>query len=236
MNLNIKNLQKDYGGQPVLDIENLTIDDGSLLGIIGPNGAGKSTLIKTIAGLIKASSGSIYYDNNKFSSKVQKHMTLVFQKPYLLRSTVFNNIAYPLKIRNIERKQIEKRVEEVMEFIGIESLKNQKAWTLSGGEAQKVALARAIVIKPSLLLLDEPTANIDPNSVLVMEEAIKKFHKENNSTIIIITHNLGQSKRLCKEVAFMNKGKIIEIEKTDEIFNNPKHSTTKKFIEGEIII
>ena len=236
MNLQISGLQKNYAGQCVLNIDSLTIEKRSFLGIIGSNGAGKSTLIKIIAGLVDASSGFINYDGEKVSHRIQQNMTLVFQKPYLLRTTVFNNIAYPLIIRNMKRDDILTRVKEVMKSMDIEYLQNQKAWTLSGGEAQKVALARAIVIKPSLLLLDEPTANIDPSSVLVMEETIKKFHQENKSTVIIITHNLQQSKRLCKEVAFMNEGKIIEMGEVDNIFNDCNNPLTKKFIEGEILI
>jgi len=236
MKLQIRDLKKNYEKQCVLNIDHLTIDKGSFLGIIGSNGAGKSTLIKIIAGLAYASSGFIHYDGEKISSKTQQNMTLVFQKPYLLRTTVFNNIAYPLVIRKVKKEEIEKRVNEVMKSMDIKYLQNQKAWTLSGGEAQKVALARAIVSKPSILLLDEPTANIDPSSVLVMEENINKFHKENNSTVIIITHNLQQSKRLCKDVAFMNEGKIIEMGKVDTVLNNPNNVLTKKFIEGEILI
>lgn len=236
MNLQITNLQKHYEDRYVLNIDNQTIEKGSLTGIVGPNGAGKSTLIKIIAGLIEASNGFVNYNGEKLTTKVQQDMTLVFQKPYLLRTTVFNNIAYPLSIRGIKKQEILKRVNDVMKSLGIQNLKNQKAWTLSGGETQKVALARAIVIRPSLLLLDEPTANIDPGSVLIMEENIKRFHEESNSTIIMITHNLHQSKRLCTDVAFMNYGEIIEIDKVDIIFNQASNILTKKFIRGEIII
>ncbi len=236
MKLQIKNVKKTYGDQCVLHIDDLIIEKGSFLGIIGSNGAGKSTLIKIIAGLIDPSEGYIDYDDERALAKTQQSMTLVFQKPYLLRTTVFNNIAYPLTIRKIKKEEIVDRVNDVMKSLDIEYLKDQKAWTLSGGEAQKVALARAIVSKPSLLLLDEPTANIDPSSVLVMEENIKKFHKENNSTVVIITHNLQQSKRLCKDVAFMNEGRIIELGKTKNVFNNPSNPLTKKFMEGEILI
>lgn len=235
MKLDIRDLKKNYEGQCVLNIDNLTIESGSFLGIIGSNGAGKSTLIKTIAGLIDSSSGFINYNSEKISPKIQKSMTLVFQKPYLLRATVFKNIAYPLIIRKIKKEEIVKRVNEVMKSMDIKHLENQKAWTLSGGEAQKVALARAIVSRPSLLLLDEPTANIDPSSVLVIEENIKKFYKKNKPTVIIITHNLQQSRRLCKDVAFMNEGQIIEKGKVEEVFNDPINTLTKKFIEGEIL-
>lgn len=236
MDLQITDLQKYYDERCVLNVENQTIKKGNFLGVIGPNGSGKSTLIKIIAGLIEASNGNVVYNNNKLNTKIQQDMTLVFQKPYLLRTTVFNNIAYPLAIRGIKKQEISRRVNDVMKSLDIRTLRDQKAWTLSGGETQKVALARAIVIKPSLLLLDEPTANIDPGSVLVMEENIKKFYEENGSTVIMITHNLQQSKRLCADVAFMNEGEIIEMDSVDNIFNNSKNTLTKRFIAGEIIV
>lgn len=236
MKLQLTNLQKYYEERCVLNIENQTIEKGSFIGIVGPNGAGKSTLIKIIAGLIEASSGTISYDGNRLNTAIQQNMTLVFQKPYLLRTSVFNNIAYPLILRKVKKGDIDRRVSEVMKSLDIESLKDQKAWTLSGGETQKVALARAIVINPSLLLLDEPTANIDPSSVLVMEENIKKFHEESRSTIIMITHNLQQSRRLCKEVAFMNDGNIVEFDSVDNVFNHSKNILTEKFIKGELIV
>ena len=236
MDLQITDLQKYYDERCVLNVENQTIKKGNFLGVIGPNGSGKSTLIKIIAGLIEASNGNVVYNNNKLNTKIQQDMTLVLQKPYLLRTTVFNNIAYPLAIRGIKKQEISRRVNDVMKSLDIRTLRDQKAWTLSGGETQKVALARAIVIKPSLLLLDEPTANIDPGSVLVMEENIKKFYEENGSTVIMITHNLQQSKRLCADVAFMNEGEIIEMDSVDNIFDNSKNTLTKRFIAGEIIV
>ena len=236
MDLQITDLQKYYDERCVLNVENQTIKKGNFLGVIGPNGSGKSTLIKIISGLIEASNGNVVYNNNKLNTKIQQDMTLVFQKPYLLRTTVFNNISYPLAIRGVKKQEISRRVNDVMKSLDIRTLKDQKAWTLSGGETQKVALARAIVIKPSLLLLDEPTANIDPGSVLVMEENIKKFYEENGSTVIMITHNLQQSKRLCADVAFMNEGEIIEMDSVDNIFNNSKNTLTKRFIAGEIIV
>lgn len=236
MKLDITDLKKNYGEQSVVDMDRLTIEERSFLGIIGPNGAGKSTFVRIIAGLTEANHGRIDYNGEPLSSKIQKDMTLVFQKPYLLRTTVWHNIAYPLTLRKMDGKEIRHRVHEVMALMEIEYLADQKGWTLSGGEAQKVALARAMVSKPSLLLLDEPTANIDPKSVLIMENNIKRFHEEHKSTVIMITHNLQQSKRLCKEVAFMHQGQIVEMGKTENILGNPTSILTRKFIEGEILI
>ncbi|SET73658.1 carbohydrate ABC transporter ATP-binding protein, CUT1 family [Natronincola peptidivorans] len=236
MNLTIKNLTKYYNKQCVLSIDAFTIERSSFLGIIGPNGAGKSTLVKMLAGLETPSSGEILYEKSLISPPIYKSMTMVFQKPYLLRTSVFNNIAYPLKIRKLNPKAIDKKVNHLIVEMGIESIKNQNAWTLSGGEAQKVALARAIIFEPALLILDEPTANIDPASILTMEKTINKFYQQSAPSIIIVTHNIQQAKRLCKEIAFMHQGKIVEFGKSSDMIHHPSNPLTKNFIEGEIIL
>jgi tungstate transport system ATP-binding protein len=236
MELSIYNLIKEYDGHRVVDIDSLTINQGSLLGIIGPNGAGKSTLLRLIGGLEKPTSGEIYYDGQPFNPDIYKKMTVVFQKPYLLRTTVFQNVAYPLKIRKENKEDIKRKTDQILKEMGLEFLKEQKSWTLSGGEMQKVALARALIFKPDLLILDEPTANIDPSSIAVMERMIQKIHEEENTTIIIVTHNLQQAKRLCKEVAFMHKGRIEEKGDASQILYNAQKETTSTFIQGELLI
>ncbi len=236
MELSIYNLIKEYDGHRVVDIDSLTINQGSLLGIIGPNGAGKSTLLRLIGGLEKPTSGEIYYDGQPFNPDIYKKMTVVFQKPYLLRTTVFQNVAYPLKIRKENKEDIKRKTDQILKEMGLEFLKEQKSWTLSGGEMQKVALARALIFKPDLLILDEPTANIDPSSIAVMERMIQKIHEEEDTTIIIVTHNLQQAKRLCKEVAFMHKGRIEEKGDASQILYNAQKETTSTFIQGELLI
>ena len=163
-------------------------------------------------------------------------MTNGISKPYLLRATVFQNIAYPLKIRGEDKDSIDIKVNRMLESMGLNLQKHQKSWTLSGGEMQKVALARALVFKPSLLILDEPTANIDPSSIAVMEKIIKKINEEEKTTIIIVTHNLQQAKRICKEVVFMHKGKIEEKGEINRILYNAKKAETRAFIQGELLI
>ncbi|QEK11567.1 ATP-binding cassette domain-containing protein [Crassaminicella thermophila] len=234
MQISINNLVKEYNGHRVLDVGYLNINKGTILGIIGPNGAGKSTLIKIIGGLEEATSGQVYYNGKKIYS--QKDITVVFQKPYLLRTTVFNNVAYPLMIRKEKKKAINNKVNKILKEIGIENLKNQKAWTLSGGEMQKVALARALIFRPSLLILDEPMSNMDPSSIAIMEEMIKKINQIEKTTVIIITHSLQQAKRICKEVVFMHKGKVQEFGSMKEVIFNPKNHITKAFIQGELLI
>lgn len=236
MNITINHLTKSYKEKLVLKIDDFRLEAGSFLGIIGPNGAGKSTLVKIIAGLDQATSGGVLYNGANLSTDIYQKMTMVFQKPYLLRTSVYNNIAYPLKVRKIDRKTIDHKVSQLLEEMDIHHIKNQNAWTLSGGEAQKVALARAIIFEPSLLVLDEPTANIDPASIFMMEKTIKNFHEKSKATIIIVTHNLQQAKRLCNDVIFMHQGNVVERGKTEEVIYSSKNQLTRKFVEGEIIL
>lgn len=236
MNIDIKHLSKSYHDKTVLSIDDLCINSGSFLGIIGPNGAGKSTLARIIAGLDQPTTGTVQYDALSLTADVYQKMTMVFQKPYLLRTSVFHNIAYPLKIRKLSKDTIAIKVKNILEEMDIQHIKDQNAWTLSGGEAQKLALARAIVFEPSLLILDEPTANIDPASMLVMEKAIQNFHKKTKATIIIVTHNLQQARRLCRDVIFMHQGSMMEQGTVEDIILNSKNPLTQKFVEGEIIL
>lgn len=236
MDITIKNLTKYYNQQSVLNINSFSIKQGSFLGIIGPNGAGKSTLTRILAGLDTPSSGEVLYNNSSLNPSISKNITMVFQKPYLIRTTVFNNISYPLKIRKVNPKEIKERVNHLIQEMDIENIKYQNAWTLSGGEAQKVALARAIIFKPSLLILDEPTASIDPASIFMMEKTIKNFHVKTNTTLIMVTHNLQQAKRLCSDVAFMYKGSIFEYGKTNDVILSPQNELTRRFMKGEIVL
>lgn len=235
MDIYIDHLVKEYGNRRVLDMEKLRIREGSLCGIIGPNGAGKSTLIKILGGLEEPTRGKVLYNHKPFREDLYKNMSVVFQKPYLLRRTVYENIAYPLLIRKENKKSIDQKVNEILEEMGLQELKDKKSWTLSGGEAQKVALARAVVFKPSLLMLDEPTANIDPSSIAIMEKMIQKINEQEKTTVMIITHNLQQAKRLCKEVVFIHNGKIHEFGEGEKVIFQPQNNTTKKFIQGELL-
>ena len=234
MNITVENLTKTYK-KTVLDIRHLEIERGSFWGIIGPNGSGKSTLMKIIAGLDQASTGQVRYDGHPISQSVRASMTLVFQKPYLLRTSVYQNIAYPLQIRNIPQKEMRQRVEDTMEMLGIETLRDQRAWTLSGGEAQKVALARALVFRPQLLMLDEPTANIDPASILQLERQIKEYYKTFKPTILMVTHNVQQAKRICDKVAFMYQGKVLEKGSLKHVFDQGENPLVKTFIQEDLL-
>lgn len=235
MRLYMKNLTKEYEGRKVLDIGELLIKDGALCGIVGPNGAGKSTLLNLIAGLMRPTAGSLLYGEEMSASAPYRTMTMVFQTPYLIRTTVEKNIAYPLKLRGWGNAQIEERVGELTEDLGLADFRKQKSWKLSGGETQKVALARALAFRPKLLLLDEPTANVDPSTTAEIERMLRKINEKEGTTVILITHNLVQARRLCDEVLFMNQGKVVEYGASEKILREPEQELTKRFVAGELL-
>ncbi|WP_422485582.1 ABC transporter ATP-binding protein [Gudongella sp. DL1XJH-153] len=235
MNITVDSLTKKYNDKAVLDISEMEFQEGCLWGILGPNGSGKTTLVRIVAGLLVPCSGNVLYQGDKYNDSIKKMMTLVFQRPYLIRSSVYENIAYPLRIRGISEQDISTRVNELIESFNIHSIRNQKAWTLSGGEAQKVALARALVFKPRILILDEPTSNIDPESIMLLEERILDYYKKEKPTILMVTHNIQQAKRLCNRIAFMNEGQIIDSGSPTEIFGSGAMPKIKEFIRKGLI-
>lgn len=235
MHLLIEHLTKSYDQKKVLDISGLEIESGCFWGIIGPNGSGKSTLLKIIASLLTPCQSHIRYDGVPLNDRLLLEMTLVFQKPYLLRTSVFQNIAYPLQLRHVPAKQAEEQVKEMLALFQIEHLQEQKAWTLSGGEAQKVALARALVFKPRLIMLDEPTANIDPTSILLLEKLIRTHYETYHPTVLMVTHNLQQTKRMCDQVAFLYEGVLQDAGPLDQVFGGQAHPLVHSFIQQGLI-
>lgn len=208
MRVEIENLTKKYGDRTVLNIDNLILEEGKITGITGPNGSGKTTLLNIIGGIDAEYNGNVYYNGKSLDNETKRNMTYLFQKPYLFRRSVYENIAYPLKLRDYANDKTISLTNAIMENLEIEDLKDLKAHKLSGGESQKVALARALVFKPKLLLLDEPTSNIDPESIKILEREILRFNKETNATIIIITHNMEQIERLCHKAVGLSNGKV----------------------------
>ena len=215
--LKIRNLKKIYNGRTVLDIKSLNFQKRKIYAIIGPNGSGKTTLLNILNLLEKPDEGQISFYNreitNKSNSNIlesRRRMTLVNQDPFLFHSTVYDNIAYGLKIRSIPSEVQKSRIRNALNIVGLSSYKDRRANQLSGGEAQRVVIARALVIEPEVLFLDEPTANIDQKHVDVVERMIKKINKEIKTTVIFTTHDLYQAYRLADEVISLLDGKIIK--------------------------
>lgn len=210
-----KNLIKSFNDRKVLNIEHLSFDAEKITVIAGPSGAGKSTLLSILNGLQKPDTGSVYFENEEFSMdkdfslETRRKMAMVFQSPAMFNTTVYNNIAYGLKIRNISKGETEKQVAEIAEIVGLLEKLDQKALTLSGGEANRVSLARAMILKPKLIFMDEPTANLDPENVEIIENIILKAKKELKTAVILVTHNILQAERLADNLIRIENGEIV---------------------------
>lgn len=235
----LEKLSKSYGLREVCKVDFLEIYQGEILGIMGPSGAGKSTLLRLLHFLEPASSGVIYFNSHKISDsnfpplEIRRQTTMVFQQPLLLNASVKDNVAYGLKLRG--EKDINSRVHQALETVGLPSLARSSASTLSGGEIQRVSLARALVLEPKVLLLDEPTANLDPYNVSLIESLITRTNQEQGTTIVLVTHNVFQARRLAHRVMLLLEGKMIEAGRTEEIFTTPRDQRTAAFIRGEMV-
>ena len=236
---NIMNLIKEYNDKRVLDIEELKLEAGKITGIIGPSGAGKSTLLYILNGLEKSTSGKIVFNGKELKDdldiETRRQMSMVFQKPIVFNTSVYENMAYSLKLRGTDQAQTKEKVLELASFIGLEDKLRQKAVTLSGGEAQRLSLARAIIHRPKVLLLDEPTANLDPANVAMIEKLILHIKIEYKTSIVVVTHNMFQAKRLSDNVVFMLNGNVIESGESAQVFSSPQDARTMDFIEGRMI-
>jgi molybdopterin-binding protein len=218
----LKDLTKAYGGKIVLDTITLQIHEGEILALLGPNGSGKTTILKILAFIENPTEGEMTFQgekvNFKNTEKVRLQSTLVFQKTTMFGTSVYNNIAYGLKLRKMPKEKIEREVKKALKLVKLEGFEKRNARKLSGGEQQRVAIARALVLNTQLLLLDEPTANLDPKNAGILEEVIDTVNREYKTTIVMATHNMFQAKKLPHRVALMDEGKITEIGAPAEIF------------------
>ena len=211
---------------------NIEIKSDGITVIMGPNGSGKSLFLNLLHGLILPNNGTITFNGLPLNKKIRRRQAMVFQTPTLLRRTVLSNMVF---VDSLDGKIDLIRCKKILEMLGLEQFHNQPAKLLSSGEKQRLALARALVLKPDILLLDEPTANLDPASIYVIEEIVKNAGRC-GVKIIFITHDISQAKRIGDDIIFIHKGKILEYKKTAALFKNPKCPETKAYIQGKIII
>jgi tungstate transport system ATP-binding protein len=218
----LRNVTKVYGNLTAVDDITLQVSEAEILALLGPNGSGKSTLLKILALILQPSTGEVYFQsvqvNERNIEQMRMESTLVFQKTLLFTSSVYDNVAYGLKMRKLPERTIEEEVHKAIELVRLEGFEKRQAKKLSGGEQQRVALARALVLKTKLLLLDEPTANLDPKNASIVEEAIGTVNQERKTTVIIATHNMLQAKNLPTRIALIENGRIGEVGKPQEIF------------------
>jgi tungstate transport system ATP-binding protein len=220
--IELKKLNKSYGKAEILIDITLSVEKGSILALIGPTGSGKTTLLRIIDILDEPTSGQLIFDGIDISGrtekeklKIRRRIAMVFQKPVAFRSNVLDNVRYGLKIRGINGRE---KAIDALRFVGLSDYERRDANTLSGGEMQRLALARAIVVEPELLLLDEPTANLDPKSSAKIEELISDLTLQ-GITVVMATHNMGQCHRLADKVAVLTQGKVMEVGRPEEIFD-----------------
>lgn len=236
------NLCQKIGNKDILKNINLRIDAGEVLALIGPTGAGKTTLLRLIDLLDAPSSGKIIFagsevaPSRKTRLEAQRRMAFVFQKPVVFKATVYDNVACGLKWRNRDRNEIRQKVEEILKVVGLAAYQERNARTLSGGEVQRVAIARAVALEPELLLLDEPTANLDPGSTLKIEELIADVIRQHKTTVIMATHDMSQGQRLANKIAVLINGEIHQTGNSGEVFVSPTNREIAEFVGTENIL
>jgi tungstate transport system ATP-binding protein len=225
-----------YGERTVLHIDRLEVFAGETLCLIGPTGAGKSTLLRLLAGLEPPTAGELRFGEYRLGRdlplEVQRRIALVFQRPLLLTGTVQTNVEYGLKLRGRRRDTV---VTALLDRLGLSAFASRFARTLSGGETQLVALARALVLEPEILLLDEPTANLDPARVVRAEEVVRELRGERGTTLVWATHNLFQARRVADRTALLLDGRLVEVGPTHEFFERPRDPRTAAFVRGEMV-
>lgn len=235
----LQNVRKDYSDRSVLQVEELDIYQGEVFALVGPSGAGKSTLLRLLNFLESPTQGTIHFEKSEFSATrdmpvdIRRKVTTVFQNPMLLNRSVWANVHYGLKLRGLRDSSA--RIQAALDNVGMLEFAEKRARFLSGGEAQRVALARAIVLQPEVLLLDEPTANLDPYNIGVIEETVAELNRLQGTTVVLVTHNIFQARRMAQRVALLLDGGVVEIAGVDEFFSSPRDPRTAAFVRGEMV-
>jgi len=234
----LSRVAKRHGEGFALWIEGLEVFRGEVFCLLGPTGAGKSTLLRILAGLARAESGSVEFDGvvqegGGWPLELERRITLVFQRPLLLSGTVRSNVEYGLRLRRMPDRSA--RVVYWLRRLGLDRISAQAAHTLSGGQTQLVALARALAIEPDLLLLDEPTANLDPAHVALVEQVVREENDRRGTTVVWATHNLFQARRVATRVGLMLDGQLIEVAEREQFFRSPADPRTADFVQGKMI-
>jgi len=237
-----RNLSQRRDGQTILKNINLRVERGEVYALIGPTGAGKTTLLRLIDVLDVPAEGKVFFNgvdvnaSDKIRLETRRRMAFVLQKPVVFNTSVYENVAYGLRWRGIDSKHIREGVEGILETVGLTAYKHRNARTLSGGEVQRVAIARAIAVRPEVLLLDEPTANLDPVSASKIEDLIAGIIRRETITIIMATHDMSQGQRLADRIGVLVNGEMVQSGDPGEIFASPGNRQVAEFVGMENII
>lgn len=233
----LQHLRKEHGASFQLQVEHLAIADGEVFCLLGPTGAGKSTLLRLLSGLELATAGSVELKDHPLNGPgtalaVLRSIATVHQRPLLLTGTVRRNVEYGLRVRGMEDAAA---VHGMLDRLGLTTLAEQSARTLSGGQCQLAGVARALVLKPDVLLLDEPTANLDPAHVALVEQAVLDVQRRSKMTVVWATHNVFQARRVAQAVGLLLNGSLIETAPTQRFFENPADERTAQFVQGKMV-
>lgn len=228
--LAVRDVGLRFGASTVLDGVSFDLGPSGCTVVMGPNGSGKSLLLKLLHGLIPPTTGNIDW-RGQGPRDVTARQALVFQKPVLLRRSVSANVDFVLKVRGKDRA----RTAALLDHVGLAHKADQPARLLSGGEAQRLALARALAADPEVLFLDEPTASLDPASVLAIEEIVREASAR-GVRIVFVTHDMGQARRMADDILFLSHGRIAEHNRALDFFRQPQSQAARDYLNGKIVV
>jgi tungstate transport system ATP-binding protein len=220
------------GGRAILDRASLRLEAGLRTVILGPNGAGKSVLMRVMHGLIAPTAGRVSWASPEVPG-APRRQAMVFQRPVLFRRSALGNLRFALDVAGVPAAEREGRARDALARVGLAAFADQPARRMSGGEQQRLAIARAWMLAPEVLFLDEPTANLDPGSTREIERVVQAIH-EAGTKIVLVTHNLGQARRLADEILFLSGGRLRERAEADSFFRRPATAEAATYLEGEL--
>jgi tungstate transport system ATP-binding protein len=221
------------GGRTILDAVTARIEAGPRTVILGPNGAGKSVLMRICHGLLEPTAGRVHWHAPELAGR-RRGQAMVFQRPVMLRRSAVGNVAYALKLAGVPRSELDDRAHAALRRVGLDRLARSQARVLSGGEQQRLALARAWAVEPEVLFLDEPTASLDPTAAREVHRIVQAIH-EAGTKIVMTTHNLGLAKHFADDVLFLHEGRLLEQATAERFFSTPASPEAEAFIRGELL-
>lgn len=233
--LSARGLCFDAGGQRLIDSIDLNIAPGRCTVIMGANGSGKSLLLRLLHGLITPTAGVVSWCGRPLDRAARQEQAMVFQRPVMLRRSVAANLRFVLSVRGMRGTERKLREAEIISLARLEALKDRPARVLSGGEQQRLAMARAMACTPRLLFLDEPTASLDPASTLAIEQLIQDARKS-GTTIVLVTHDTGQARRLGDDLVFLHGGRIAETGTVTQVLDHPKSEAAQAWLGGRLLV
>ncbi len=233
--LSAQGLCFDAGGQRLIDAVDLGISPGRCTVVMGANGSGKSLLLRLLHGLIVPTSGTLFWRGRPLDRAARQEQAMVFQRPVMLRRSVAANLRFALSVRGVPRAERKAREAETIALARLEHLKDKPARVLSGGEQQRLAVARALICAPRILFLDEPTASLDPASTLAIEQLIRGA-RESGATIILVTHDAGQARRLGDDLVFLHGGRIAETGSVGRVLDQPRSEAAQAWLGGRLFL